>query len=65
MKLVLSANNIGSDIEFVLRGRLFICITNNRSPRIDPWGTPCFNMHQSEKKNTSDFPSTFGLLLVK
>ena len=50
MKLVLSANNIGSDIEFVLRGRSFICIMNNGDPRIDPSGTQCFSVHQSEKK---------------
>jgi hypothetical protein len=50
MTLVSSANNIGSGIEFILSGRSFICIMNNRGPRIDPWGTPCFNVPQSEKK---------------
>jgi hypothetical protein len=49
MTLMSSANNIGSDIEFVLRGRSFIYIMNNRGPRIDPWGAPCFNIPQSEK----------------
>jgi len=24
-------------------------ILNNTGPRIDPWGTPHFNVHQSEK----------------
>jgi hypothetical protein len=41
MMLVLSANNISSDIEFILRGRSFIYIMNNKVPRIDPWGTLC------------------------
>jgi hypothetical protein len=45
-----SANSIGSDIEFILRGRPFIYITNNRGPRIDPWQTPCFSAPQSGKK---------------
>jgi len=47
--LVASANNNGSYIEFILRGRPFIYIINNRGPRIDPWGTPCFNVPQSKK----------------
>jgi len=50
MTLVSSANNIGSDTEFILRGRSFIYIMNNRDPRITPWGTPCFSLPQSEKK---------------
>ena len=44
MTLVSSANSIGSDTEFVLRGRSFIYIMNNRGPRIDLWGTPCFSL---------------------
>jgi hypothetical protein len=35
---------------------------------MDPWGTPCFNIPQSEKKillELSDFISTFCLLFVK
>jgi len=43
MTLVASANNNGSYIEFILRGRPFIYIMNNRGPRIDPWGTPLPN----------------------
>jgi len=50
MTRVSSANNIGSHTEFILRGRSFIYIMNNRGPRIDPWGAPCFNVPQSEKK---------------
>ena len=50
MALVSSGNNISSDIEFIMRGRSFIYIMNNRFPRIDPWGTPCFSISQSEKK---------------
>jgi len=49
MTLESSANNIGSDSEFILWGRPLIYILNNIGPRNDPWGTPCFNVHQSEK----------------
>jgi hypothetical protein len=49
MTLVLSANKIGSDTEFILRGRSFIYIMNNRAPGTDPWRTPRFNVSQSEK----------------
>jgi len=41
MTLISSANNIGSDTEFVLRGRSVLYIMNSRGPRIDPWQTPC------------------------
>jgi hypothetical protein len=37
MTLVSSANNKGSDAEFILRS--FIYMMDNRGPRIDPWGT--------------------------
>jgi hypothetical protein len=50
MTLVSLANIIGYDTEFTLRGKLFIHIMNNRGSRIDPLGTPCFNVPQSEKK---------------
>jgi hypothetical protein len=46
MTLVSSANNIGSDIEFIFRGGSFIYIMNNEGPRIDP----CFSAPESEKK---------------
>jgi len=49
MTLVVSANKIGSDTEFILRGRSFIYIINNRGPRTDPWRTPRFNVPQSKK----------------
>jgi hypothetical protein len=39
MTPVTSVNNIGSETEFIHRGN-----------RIDPWGTTCFNVSQSEKK---------------
>jgi len=52
MTLASSANNTGSDIEFILRGRSFIYIMNTRDLRIDPWGTPCFNVPQTGKKNS-------------
>ena len=50
MTLVSLANIIGYDTEFILRGKLFIHIMNNRGPRIDPWGTQRFNVTQLEKK---------------
>jgi len=46
MMLPSPANNAYSDIEFILRGRSFIYIMNNTDTRIDPWGTPCFNVLQ-------------------
>jgi hypothetical protein len=62
MTLVSLANNIGSDTEFILRGRPFKYIMHNRGPRTDPWRTPCFNVLQSEKKFWAlldDFTSIF------
>jgi 4-diphosphocytidyl-2C-methyl-D-erythritol kinase len=50
MTLVSSANNMGSDVEFIIRGQAFIHIMNNRGPKIDPWETPCFSVPQPEKK---------------
>jgi hypothetical protein len=49
MIIVSSANYIGSDTEFILRGRSFMYIMNNRGSRIDPLGAPCFIVTQSEK----------------
>jgi len=39
MTLLSSENNIGSDTAFILRGRSFICIMNNRGCSFYPWGT--------------------------
>jgi hypothetical protein len=50
MTLALPANSVGSDIELILRIRLFIYNMNNRGPGVDPWGTLCFNVTQSDKK---------------
>jgi len=50
MTPVSSTNIISSDTEFILRGRSFIYIMNNKGPGIDPWGTVCFIVPQSEKK---------------
>jgi len=36
MTKVSSANNAGYYTELILRGRPFICIMNNKGPRIDP-----------------------------
>jgi hypothetical protein len=44
MTLVTSANNIGSDTEFIPRERSFMYIMYNRGPRIDPWGNPCLKV---------------------
>ena len=63
-----SVNNIGSDREFILTGRSFIYIKNNSGARIDPWGTPSFSVHESEKNFLvvlGDCTSTFCLLLLK
>ena len=48
--LLWPANNTYSNIRFILRGKLFIYMMNNTDIRIDPWGTPCFNVTQAEKK---------------
>ena len=45
-----SANNTGSHIEFILRGRSFLYIMNNGGPRIDSWGTPYFTVPKLEKQ---------------
>jgi hypothetical protein len=50
MTLVSLGNNDGSDIEFILRGRSFIYLMNNRDPRFVPRGTSCFSVPQSEKR---------------
>jgi hypothetical protein len=49
MTLVSSASISGCDTEFILR-RSLIYIMNNRDPKIDLWGTPCFSVPQPEKK---------------
>jgi len=48
--LVSSANSIGSAREFICNGMSFIYTKNRRGPRMDPWGTPYFNIPQSEAK---------------
>ena len=68
MTLVSPANNIVSDIDFILRGKSFLYIMINKGPAIDPWGILCFDVPQSKKKFVvllDDFTSTFCLLLVK
>jgi len=47
---LVSSVYIGSDTEFILRGRSFIYVTNSTDPRIYPWGIPRFNVSYSEKK---------------
>jgi hypothetical protein len=69
MILVSLANNFGSDKEFILSGRTFIYILSNRGPTMNPSGTPCFSVPQSEKKicrvELDDCISTFCLLFGK
>jgi len=63
--LVSSANNTGSDTEYILGGGSFTYATNNRGPKIDPCGTACFNAHQLEKKvltELGDVTSTLSSL---
>jgi hypothetical protein len=54
MTLVSSANSIGSDTEFIPRGRSYIYIhlyvMNNRGPRIDPWELHV-SLYSSQRKH--------------
>jgi hypothetical protein len=54
MTVVSTANNIGSDTEFILRVRSFTDTMNNRGPRTDPWKTPRFSVPQSDKMGQSN-----------
>jgi len=49
MTLVLSANNTGHNVEFFSQGKVIYVYYEKQSPRIDPWGTLCFNVPKSEK----------------
>jgi len=67
MMLPSPANNTYSDIEFNLRGRSFKYIMSNIGARIDPWGTPFFNVPQAEKNfsvELGDITSTSSLLFL-
>jgi hypothetical protein len=46
MTLVSSVNNVGSDIEFILRGMSFIQLQTIKAMEL----IPCFNVPQSQKK---------------
>jgi len=46
MTLVSSANNITSDIAFILLAVSLMYIMNNRGPRMDRWGTACLCVPQ-------------------
>jgi len=52
MTLVSSVNNIGSDTEFILRGRSFIQLQTTEAMEL----IPNFNKPQSEKKIVSLIP---------
>lgn len=47
-----SANDI-VQIWNLFLGERHLCMhsMNKRGPRIEPWGTPCLNVPQSEKEN--------------
>lgn len=65
---MLPVNNTDSDTESILKERPRIYVINNRGRGIDPWGTPRFNVIQSEKillVSLGDFTSSFSLLLIK
>ena len=47
--LVSSAKKIGMDISFMHLGLSFIYRRNNRGPRMEPCGTPCFIGAQLER----------------
>jgi hypothetical protein len=49
MTLVSSANNIGSDTEFIFMRGPFTYIMSTTDPRINPWGTPV-SMYPSQRK---------------
>jgi hypothetical protein len=36
-------------------GHLYIYIKKNKGPKIDFWGTPCFNVSHFEENFTKDF----------
>ena len=71
MTLASSANNISSEREFVLCGRSCMCIKNNKGPRIEPWGTPCFTIPLSEEEvwaeleDVWDFSVLWGPVLIQ
>jgi len=47
---LVSSVYIGSDTQFILRGRSFIYVMNSTDLRIYPWGISHLNVHQSENK---------------
>jgi hypothetical protein len=46
--LVSSAKIIGAEVLFINFGKSFIYIRKSRGPRMEPCGTPCLNLAQSE-----------------
>jgi len=58
---------MGSDKEFILKGRKFIYAMKSKGPAIDPWETSCFNVAQSEKITSSirQFYFNFLFYIVK
>jgi hypothetical protein len=45
-----SVNIMVSVKVFIVGGKSFMYIMKSKGPRIDPWGTQCFIVPQSEKK---------------
>ena len=65
---MVSANNIGSEKEFILSGRSFMYIKKNKGPRIELFGKFLFYNTLVRERNVScieDFTSTLCFLLLK
>jgi hypothetical protein len=45
---VSSANKIGTDLTFTNLGKSFIKMSKGKSPKTEPWGTPCLTLAQVE-----------------
>ena len=43
-----SANKVGLDVLFIMYGKSLIYNRKNSGPSIEPSGTPCLNLFQSE-----------------
>jgi len=46
--LVSSAKIIGAEVLFIILGKSFIYKRKSRGPKIEPCGTPCLTLAQSE-----------------
>jgi hypothetical protein len=55
---------MGSDKAFIVGGRSFIYIIENKGPKIDPWGTPRLTVPHFEE-NFCKFISVFCSLSIR